>query len=45
MCLLSAPAINLSSYHNKKVRVWGNFVAAKVDGISGIRVERIELAH
>lgn len=45
LCLLSAPDIDLSSYHNKKVRVWGEFVAAEGAGVSGIRVERIELAR
>lgn len=45
LCLLSAPQINLSSYHNKKVRVWGQFVNADNEGLSGIRVERIELAR
>ncbi len=45
LCLLSAPKLDLSSYHNKKVRVWGQFVAAEVEGVSGIRVERLELAR
>ncbi len=45
LCLLSAPDLNLFSYHNKKVRVWGKFVAAEVEGLSGVLVERVELVH